>query len=113
MTCNYTKARYRVGNGSTCNAALINRRNVTKWIDEAALAGMPEAEPTRGRPRLSSTAPIQALVGIKTVLRLPLRALPGLAQSLGPTADLRHRTRLNDIKMKIHPSGSKHSIVII
>ncbi len=40
---------------------------------------MPEAEPTRGRPRLSSTAPIQALVGIKTVLRLPLRALPGFA----------------------------------
>ncbi|MEX3526869.1 MAG: IS5/IS1182 family transposase, partial [Burkholderia sp.] len=32
------KARYRVRNGSAYNAGLINRGNVTMWIDEAALA---------------------------------------------------------------------------
>jgi len=37
---------------------------------------------TRGRPRLYSDALIQALLGIKTVFRLPLRALHGFAQSL-------------------------------
>ncbi|MEX3526996.1 MAG: transposase, partial [Burkholderia sp.] len=76
------KARYRVRNGSAYNAGLINRGNVTMWIDEAALADLPEAEPTRGRPRLYSHALIQALLGIKTVFRLPRRALPGFAQSL-------------------------------
>lgn len=52
------------------------------WIDEAALASMPDAEPTRDRPRLYSDALIQALLGLKTVSRLPLRALQGFAQSL-------------------------------
>ncbi len=48
----------------------------------AALADIPEAEPTRGRPRLYSGALIQALLGIKTLFHLPLRALQGFAQSL-------------------------------
>ena len=52
------------------------------WIDEAALAKLPDAEPARGRPRLYSDALIQALLGVKTVYRLPLRALQGFAQSL-------------------------------
>lgn len=52
------------------------------WIDEAALSSMADAEPTRGRPRLYSDALIQALLGLKTVFRLPLRALQGFAQSL-------------------------------
>ncbi|MEX3612135.1 MAG: IS5/IS1182 family transposase, partial [Burkholderia sp.] len=30
------KARYRVRNWSAYNAGLINRGNVTMWIDEAA-----------------------------------------------------------------------------
>ncbi|WP_175743848.1 IS5 family transposase, partial [Burkholderia ambifaria] len=76
------KARYRVRNWSAYNAGLINRGNVTMWMDEAALADTPDAEPTRGRPRLYSNALIQALLGIKTVFRLPLRALQGFAQSL-------------------------------
>ncbi|MGU8077194.1 IS5 family transposase [Burkholderia pyrrocinia] len=76
------KARYRVRNWAAYNAGLINRGNVTMWIDEATLASMPEVEPTRGRPRLYSDALIQALLGLKTVFRLPLRALQGFAQSL-------------------------------
>lgn len=52
------------------------------WIDEGALSCMPDAEPARGRPRLYSDALIQALLGLKTVFRLPLRALQGFAQSL-------------------------------
>ncbi|WP_069352788.1 IS5 family transposase [Burkholderia cenocepacia] len=76
------KARYRVKNWPAYIAGLINRGNVTMWIDEAALANTPGAQPTRGRPRLYSDALIQALLGIKTVFRLPLRALQGFAQSL-------------------------------
>ncbi|HDR9512327.1 TPA: IS5 family transposase, partial [Burkholderia cepacia] len=76
------KARYRVRNWAAYNTGLINRGNVTMWIDETALASRPDAEPTRGRPRLYSEALIQALLGLKTVFRLPLRALQGFAQSL-------------------------------
>lgn len=76
------KVRYRVRNWAAYNAGLINRGNVTMWIDDTALASMPDVEPTRGRPRLYSDALIQALLGLKTVFRLPLRAVQGFAQSL-------------------------------
>lgn len=76
------KAKYRLRNWAEYNAGLINRGNVTMWIDDDALANMPAAEPTRGRPRQYSDALIQALLGLKTVFRLPLRALQGFAQSL-------------------------------
>lgn len=66
------------------------------WIDEAALSSMPDAEPTRGRPRLYSDALIQALLGLKTVFRLPLRALQGFAQSLRDLARHLAGTELHD-----------------
>ncbi|RQR43029.1 IS5/IS1182 family transposase, partial [Burkholderia sp. Bp9126] len=63
-------------------AGLINGGNVSMWIDEAALVCIPDVESARGRPRLYSDALIQARLGLKTVFRLPLRALQGFAQSL-------------------------------
>ncbi|KAF1004445.1 MAG: hypothetical protein E5299_02387 [Burkholderia gladioli] len=36
------KTRYRVRNWAAYNAGLINRGNVTIWIDEAVLAKIPE-----------------------------------------------------------------------
>ncbi|KVC90614.1 transposase [Burkholderia ubonensis] len=76
------KAKYRVRNWATYNAGLINRGNTTMWIDDDVLAKVPDTEPTRGRPRLYSAALVQALLGLKTVFHLPLRALQGFAQSL-------------------------------
>ncbi|KAF1011272.1 MAG: hypothetical protein E5299_01455 [Burkholderia gladioli] len=46
---------YRVRNWAAYNAGLINRRNVTIWIDEAILARIPDAIPTRGLPCLCGT----------------------------------------------------------
>ncbi|XDJ35182.1 MAG: IS5 family transposase [Burkholderia sp.] len=76
------KARYRVRNWAACNEGLINRGNVTIWIDEAVLARIPDAIPTRGRPCLYGDTLIQTLLGVKTVYRLTLRALQGFTQSL-------------------------------
>ncbi|MEX3592823.1 MAG: transposase, partial [Burkholderia sp.] len=76
------KARYRVRNWAAYNEGLINRGNVTIWIDEAVLARIPDAIPTRGRPCLYGDTLIQALLGVKTVYRLTLRALQGFTQSL-------------------------------
>ncbi|KAF1003013.1 MAG: IS5 family transposase ISBam3 [Burkholderia gladioli] len=55
---------------------------MTIWIDEAVLARIPDAIPIRGRPCLYSDTLIQALLGLKTVYRLTLRALQGFTQSL-------------------------------
>ncbi|XDJ36158.1 MAG: IS5 family transposase [Burkholderia sp.] len=77
------KARYRVRNWAAYyNEGLINRGNVTIWIDEAVLASIPDAIPTSGRPCLYGDTLIQTLLGVKTVYRLTLRALQGFTQSL-------------------------------
>ncbi|KAF1009346.1 MAG: IS5 family transposase ISBam3 [Burkholderia gladioli] len=76
------KTRYRVRNWAAYNAGLINRENITIWIDEAVLARIPDFIPARGRPCLYGDTLIQALLGVKTVYRLTLRALQGLTQSL-------------------------------
>ncbi|WP_418230164.1 IS5 family transposase [Burkholderia mayonis] len=76
------KARYRVSNWAAYNAGLINRGNVTMWIDEAARACTPDSESRRGCPRLYGDALIQALPGLKSVFRLPPRAPRGCAPSL-------------------------------
>ncbi|XDJ36343.1 MAG: transposase [Burkholderia sp.] len=68
--------------GRPINAGLINRGNVTIWIDEAVFARIPDAIPTRSRPRLYGDTLIQVLLGVKTVYRLTLRALQGFTQSL-------------------------------
>ncbi|KAF1014312.1 MAG: hypothetical protein E5299_00832 [Burkholderia gladioli] len=62
--------------GSLYNAGrLINRGNVTIWIDEAVLARIPDAiYPHVVAPVLYGDALIQALLGVKTVYRLTLRA---------------------------------------
>ncbi|KAF1018038.1 MAG: hypothetical protein E5299_00107 [Burkholderia gladioli] len=76
------KARYRVRNWAAYNAGLINRGNVTIWIDEAVLARIPDAIPACGRPYLYGDTLIQALLGVKSVYRRTLRALQGFTQSL-------------------------------
>ncbi|KAF1011392.1 MAG: hypothetical protein E5299_01416 [Burkholderia gladioli] len=53
---------------------------MTIWIDEAVLARIPDAIPTRGRPCLYGDALIQALLGVKTVYRLTLLALQGFTK---------------------------------
>ncbi|KAF1012575.1 MAG: IS5 family transposase ISBam3 [Burkholderia gladioli] len=78
------KARYRARNCVAYNAGLINPGNVTIWIDKAILARMPDGGlyPTHGRRCLYGDTLIQALLGVKTVYGLTLRALQGFTQSL-------------------------------
>jgi hypothetical protein len=77
------KGVYRVRNWSEYNAGLIARGSVTIWINESAWTMMSEAEPViRGRPHAYSDALIQALLTLKQVYHLTLRAAQGFAQSL-------------------------------
>lgn len=92
------------------------------WIDEAALAGMPEVEPTRGRPRLYSDALTRALLGLITMFRLQLRALQGFAQSLRDRAfatltapnhtTLRRRTQTLEVQLPIVRDDERIQLVV-
>jgi len=69
------KGVYHVRNWSEYNAGLIARGSVTMWINESALTMVSEAEPVmRGRPHVYSDALIQALLTLKQVYHLTLRA---------------------------------------
>ncbi|KAF1003972.1 MAG: IS5 family transposase ISBam3 [Burkholderia gladioli] len=92
-----SKTRYRVRNWAAYNEGLINRGNITIWIDKAVLARIPDAIPARGRPCLYGDTLIQALLGVKTVYRLmlprPARFHPKSARSGLPElagAELHH-----------------------
>ena len=76
------KAVYRVKNWPEYNAGLIERGNVSIWMDEAMFVAAPESSSQRGRPQAYCDAVIQMLLALKSVYRLPLRALQGFALSL-------------------------------
>lgn len=76
------KGVYRVKNWPEYNAGLIARGNVTLWMDEAMFSPVLQAPGQRGRPQAYSDAMIQMLLTLKSVYRLPLRALQGFATGL-------------------------------
>lgn len=77
-----SKGIYRVKNWPEYNAGLIARGNVTLWMDEALLCPTRQTPDQRGRPLIYSDRVIQMLLTLKSVYRLPLRALQGFATSL-------------------------------
>ncbi|MES2362634.1 MAG: IS5 family transposase [Pseudomonadota bacterium] len=76
------KGVYQVTNWPEYNAGLIERGNVNIWLDEKMFALAPETSSQRGRPHAYCDGLIQMLLVLKSVYRLPLRALQGFAQSL-------------------------------
>lgn len=76
------KGVYRVKNWPEYNAGLIERGNVTVWMDERMFSPALQTPGQRGRPQAYCDAMIQMLLTLKSVYRLPLRALQGFATSL-------------------------------
>jgi hypothetical protein len=77
------KQRHRVTNWADYDAALCQRRSLTIWFTDAAIAAW-RAEPrtTRGgQPRYSAQAITTALT-LRAVFRLPLRQTEGLIGSV-------------------------------
>ncbi|KAF1009846.1 MAG: hypothetical protein E5299_01840 [Burkholderia gladioli] len=99
------KARYRVRNWAAYHEGLINRGNVTIWIDEAVLAKIPNAIPTRGRPCLYGDTLIQALLGVKTVYRLTLRALQGFTKVCAIWPSRACLCRITPLSLLLHKSS--------
>ncbi|KAF1010199.1 MAG: hypothetical protein E5299_01739 [Burkholderia gladioli] len=91
------KARYRVRNWAAYNAGLINRGNVTIWIDEAVLARIPDAISTPGRQFLYGDTPDSGITWredrLSTDVARPARFHPKSARSGLPElagAELHH-----------------------
>jgi hypothetical protein len=77
------KGVYRVRNWSEYSAGLIARGSLTMWIHESAFTAGGEAKAvTRGRPQVYSDALIQAVLTLKHVYHITLRAAQGFVQSL-------------------------------
>ena len=76
------KGVYRVKNWPEYNAGLIQRGDVSIWMDEEMFSAAPESSSQRGRPQAYCDGVIQVLLALKSVYRLPLRALQGFAMSL-------------------------------
>ena len=77
------RARYRVTNWSAYDAGLLQRGDITFWVDEAALAGWqaPRRSTLGGQPRYSELA-IELVLTLRLVFHLALRQAEGFARSV-------------------------------
>ena len=78
-------SKYRVRNWSEYNAGLVKRGSLTLWINEDVIRAWqpaPAAKRKRGGQRRFSDSAIEALLTLRAVLHLPLRATQGFAQSI-------------------------------
>ena len=63
------------------NQKMINRGSLTFWFDQDCLANWVEKDGKRGRPSFSDSV-IQLGLIMRTVYKLPLRALQGFIESI-------------------------------
>jgi IS5 family transposase len=77
------QTQYRVRNWGAYNRALVNRGNLTLWVDEEALQAWQYSGPTqRGAQYVYAEAAIQCVLTLRAVYHLALRAAQGLAESV-------------------------------
>ena len=77
------KQSYRVRNWKEYNQSLVNRGNITLWLDdEAVKCWVPEKKKQSGRPFQYSQIAIETALTIRYVFNLPLRATEGFLTSI-------------------------------
>ncbi|GAV35210.1 transposase DDE domain protein [Roseomonas sp. TAS13] len=86
------KARYRTRNWWEYDRGLISRGDLTVWISPDLAWHAAEGSGKRGRPQVFTDAAIQAVLTLKVLYQLPLRAAQGMAGSLIRLAGLDWRT---------------------
>ncbi|WP_407927978.1 transposase [Belnapia arida] len=74
--------RYQTRNWREYDRGLIARGDLTVWISPDLPWHAPEGTGRRGRPRVFTDAAIQAVLTLKVLDQLPLRAVQGMAGSL-------------------------------
>ena len=77
------KTRYRVGNWSAYERALVQRGDVTLWLSpDAVAAWTPRLSGRPGGPRKFSDHAIETALTLRLVFRLPLRQTEGFLRSV-------------------------------
>jgi hypothetical protein len=76
------RRRYRTRNWREYDRALVARGNLTVWISPHLAWHGVEGTGWRGRPRIFTDAAVQAVLTLKVLFQLPLRAAQGAAGSL-------------------------------
>lgn len=77
------KVRYKIRNWSEYNKALVNRYNITLWLNEEAIKQWRhKGSSTQGAPKQYSDLAIEIMLTFRSLLSLPLRATQGFMQSL-------------------------------
>lgn len=76
--------RYCITNWKEYNRSLINRGNITIWIDQKSIDQWFSRDHSceAGRPKIYSDEAIVCLLVLREVFKLPLRALQGFAASI-------------------------------
>jgi hypothetical protein len=117
------KTQYRVRNWAAYNTALVDRGNLTVWVDEEALQAWQYTGPKqRGAQYIYAEAAIQCVLTLRAVYHLALRAAQGLAGSVlallqvslpVPTySTLPRRGARSEIKLlKLPSSGPVHLVL--
>jgi len=79
-----SKRRYRITNWAEYNRSLIERGNLTIWIDDEAAKKWlaPKEKGKNGRPKTYSDEAILIALTLRVVFKLPLRALEGFLKSV-------------------------------
>jgi hypothetical protein len=76
------KARYRIRNWREYDRGLVARGDLSVWISPDLAWHTSEGTGGRGRPRVFTDAAIQAVLTMKVLYQLPLRAAQGMVGSL-------------------------------
>lgn len=78
------KTQYRIKNWREYNQSLMNRGDLTLWIDDSTLLNWHQNSLSgkRGASRTYSDCAIECMLLLKSVFKLPLRAVQGFAKSL-------------------------------
>ena len=77
------KTKYRVGNWSAYEQALVQRGDVTLWLSaDATAAWRPSPSGRPGAPKKFSDCAIETALTLRLVFRLPLRQAEGFLRSV-------------------------------
>jgi len=78
------KATYKLKNWKDYNRALVNRGNLTVWVDEETISMWEVSEKTggKGRSNTYSDSAIECALTIRGLLRFPLRQTQGFFEGL-------------------------------
>lgn len=84
------KATYKIKNWKEYNQALVNRGNLTVWVDDEAISKWVSVEKTgcKGRSNTYSDTAIECALTVRGLLRFPLRQTQGFFEGLFKMLDL-------------------------